>query len=94
MKTRDDDMTEDEDTMRPEYDFSKGVRGVTAQRYAKGSNVVVISPEVLEIFPDSAAVNEALRALIPILRRSQAAAENAPQLERAGKRSPTGGEAP
>ena len=87
-------MAEDEDTMRREYDFSKGARGVTAQRFAKGSNVVVISPEVLEVVPDSAAVNEALRALIPILKRSRANAENAPQLERASKHSPPGDEAP
>ena len=63
---------EDEDTMRPEYDFSGGVRGVTAQRYAQGANVVVISPEVLDVFPDGAAVNEALLALAPVLRRSRA----------------------
>ena len=66
-------MAEDEDTMRPEYDFSGGVRGATAQRYAQGTNVVVISPEVLDVFPDGAAVNEALRALAPVLRRSRAA---------------------
>ena len=61
------------DTMRPEYDFSGGMRGVTAQRYAQGANVVVISPEVLDVFPDGAAVNEALRALAPVLRRSREA---------------------
>ena len=55
--------------MRSEYDFSKGRRGVTARRYAEGANVVAISPEVLDVFPDGAAVNEALRALAPILRR-------------------------
>ena len=59
----------DQDTMRPEYDFSKGRRGATARRYAEGANVVAISPEVLDVFPDGAAVNEALRALAPILRR-------------------------
>ena len=74
MKMRGEDMAEDEDAMRPEYDFSEGVRGITAQRYAQGTNVVVISPEVLEVFPDGAAVNEALRALAPVLRRSRAAA--------------------
>ena len=42
----------DRDTMRREYDFSKGVRGVTATRYAEGANVVVIDPEVLDVFPD------------------------------------------
>ena len=73
MKTRGEGMTEDEDTMRPEYDFSQGVRGVTAQRYAQGANLVVISPEVLDVFPDGAAVNEALRALAPVLRRNRAA---------------------
>ena len=46
-------MAEDEDTMRLEYDFSRGKRGVTAQRYAQGANVVVISPEVLDVFPDA-----------------------------------------
>ena len=66
-------MAEDEDTMRPEYDFSQGIRGVTSQRYAQGANVVVVSPKVLDVFPDGAAVNEALRALAPVLRRSRAA---------------------
>ncbi len=64
---------EDEDTMRPEYDFTEAVRGVTAARYAEGTNVVVIAPDVLDVFPDSASVNEALRALAPVIRhRSQA----------------------
>ncbi len=63
---------EDEDTMRPEYDFTEAVRGVTAARYAEGTNVVVIAPDVLDVFPDSASVNEALRALAPVIRhRSQ-----------------------
>jgi hypothetical protein len=60
------------DTMRKEYDFSGAVRGVTAARYAQGANVVVIDPEVLDVFPDSSAVNEALRALAPVLRRQRA----------------------
>lgn len=59
----------DRDTMREEYDFSGAVRGVTAVRYAQGTNVVVIPPEVLDVFPDAAAVNEALSALAPVLRR-------------------------
>jgi hypothetical protein len=57
--------------MRPEYDFSKAVRGVTAARYAQGANIVVIDPEVLDVFPDGATVNEALRALAPFLRRQR-----------------------
>lgn len=54
--------------MRPEYDFSKGIRGVTAARYREGTNVVVVDPSVMDVFPNSEAVNEALRALAPVLR--------------------------
>jgi hypothetical protein len=53
----------DADTMRPEYDFSNAVRGVTAARYAQGTNVVLLDPDVAQLFPDSRAVNEALRTL-------------------------------
>jgi hypothetical protein len=55
--------------MRPEYDFSGGVRGKHAARYAKGTNVVVLDPDVAKVFPDSESVNEALRALLPIVNR-------------------------
>ena len=65
---RDSLVDADRDTLRPEYDFSKGVRGVTAARYAEGTNVVVIDPNVLDVFPDGASVNEALRALAPVIR--------------------------
>ena len=53
----------DADTMRPEYDFSNAVRGVTATRYAQGTNVVLLDADVAQLFPDSRAVNEALRTL-------------------------------
>jgi len=59
----------DRDTMRPEYDFSDAVRGVTAARYAQGANVVVIDPAVLDVFPNGTSVNEALRALAPVIRQ-------------------------
>jgi hypothetical protein len=49
--------------MRDEYDFSLGVRGKYATRFAEGSNVVVLEPDVAARFPDSRAVNQALRAL-------------------------------
>jgi hypothetical protein len=61
----------DRDTLRPEYDFSGAVRGATAARYAEGANVAVIDPEVLDVFPDGPAVNEALRALTPVIRRGR-----------------------
>ena len=60
----------DEETMRPEYDFSKAVRGVTAARYAEGTNVVLLDPDVAEIFPDTRAVNEALRTIARVTRSS------------------------
>ena len=63
----------DRDTMRPEYDFSAGVRGATAARYAQGANIAVIDPEVLDVFPDGATVNQALRALAPVLRQQRRA---------------------
>ena len=62
------------DTMRTEYDFSAAVRGVTAARYARGANIAVIDPEVLDVFPDATAVNQALRALAPVLRQQRRAA--------------------
>jgi len=58
----------DRDTMRPEYDFSAAVRGLTAARYAQGANIAVIDPEVLDVFPDGVTVNQALPALAPVLR--------------------------
>ena len=70
-KTSSSRRVSDRDTMRPEYDFSKGVRGVTARRYAEGANIVVIDPEVADVFPDGKAVNDALRALAPIVRQQR-----------------------
>jgi hypothetical protein len=55
--------------MLDKYDFSKGVRGKYVQRFAEGSNIVVLSSDVAEMFPDSESVNEALRALIKIAKR-------------------------
>jgi hypothetical protein len=53
-----------------EYDFSKGVRGKYAARYAAGTNVVVLAADVAAVFRDADSVNEALRALIKIARKS------------------------
>ena len=50
----------------PDYDYSHGIRGKYAARYAEGTNVVVLSPDVAEIFPNAQAVNEALRTLVRI----------------------------
>lgn len=50
-----------DDEMRGEYNFSGGVRGKYAKRFSKGSNVVVLAPDVAEEFRTAKAVNDALR---------------------------------
>jgi hypothetical protein len=55
------------DELRPEYDFdySKAVRGKYYRRLLKeGSNVVVLEPDVAKAFPNSDAVNDALRSVL------------------------------
>ena len=57
--------------MRAEYDFSGGVRGKYVDRYRRGTNVVLLDPELAEAFPDSKSVNDALRALVAIAARAE-----------------------
>jgi hypothetical protein len=58
--------------MRAEYDFSAGIRGKYVERYRRGTNIVLLDPELAEAFPDSKSVNDALRALVAIAARSEA----------------------
>ena len=58
----------DNDEMRTEYDFSGGIRGKYYEAYMQSSNVVILDPDVAEIFRDSASVNEALRLLAKIAK--------------------------
>jgi hypothetical protein len=54
------------DQLRPEYDLSQlggGVRGKYYRRASAGTNIVLIEPDLAKVFPDSAAVNRALRVL-------------------------------
>jgi hypothetical protein len=53
----------------PEYDFSKAERNRYASRYAAGSSVVVLEPDVAAAFPTSGAANDALRALAAIIQK-------------------------
>jgi hypothetical protein len=64
--------------MRPEYDFSKGVRGKHAAKYADGTNVVVLEPDVAQEFQTTEQVNETLRAVSKLLQQ---------QRKRAGRRT-------
>jgi hypothetical protein len=57
-------MKSDKDTMRKEYPETRiksGVRGKYAKAYREGTNVVLIDPDLHELFPNSEAVNRALR---------------------------------
>ena len=57
--------------MLEEYDFSKGVRGKYAKRYAEGCNVVVIESDIAKYFPDHESVNEALRLLASLMKKQE-----------------------
>ena len=56
--------------MRSEYYFSGGVRGKYVGRYRRGTNLVLLDPEVAEAFPDSKSVNDALRGLLALATRA------------------------
>ena len=60
-----------DDDLRPEYDFASmkgGVRGKYIARLRKGSNLVLLEPEVAAAFPSDDAVNEALRGVLNTAR--------------------------
>lgn len=52
------------DQLRPEYDFSQGVRGKYARQYREGTNLVLLEPDLARVFRDSEAVNIALRQFL------------------------------
>ena len=62
-----------EDGIRPDYrrdDLGSGVRGKYLDAYKSGNNLVLLSPDVAEIFPTDDSVNEALRAFVRAARRT------------------------
>lgn len=69
MKKQNKTKRHSDDSIRSEYDFSKGVRGKHAARYASGTNVVVLDPDVASQFPTAAEVNETLRAVGTLIQR-------------------------
>jgi len=71
-----------EDDMQPEYDFSNAIRGKYYARVKASSNVVVLDADVSEVFPNAAAVNQALRALASVVRARVPVAKR-----RSGKRA-------
>ena len=63
----------DIDEIGPEYDLSKSRPNPYAERYAQGTNLVRLDPDVAKVFPDSTAVNDALRALVKIIEERSSA---------------------
>jgi hypothetical protein len=57
------------DEILPEYDFRRSQRNPYASRYAVGSSVVVLEPDVAAAFPTAGEANEALRALAAIIQK-------------------------
>ena len=70
LRRNDENMShiDDKNEMLDEYDFSAGVRGKYVERLKHTSNVVLLEPDVAEVFTDSSSVNEALRGLLPIIQ--------------------------
>ena len=69
----------DADDMLPEYDFSKMRmvgRGIYAERFRSGTNLVLLDRDVREAFPDDRTVNETLRVIAKVAKQ---------QAKRAGK---------
>lgn len=64
-----EESNKDAAEMLDEYDFSRGVVGKYAKQYAEGTNIVLLDPDVAKVFPDSEAVNQALRALAQIIQQ-------------------------
>lgn len=61
-------INKDDSDMLDEYDFSKGVRGKYAQRYAEGTNIVKLDSDVARLFPDEKSVNDALRSFTKLIQ--------------------------
>ena len=65
-----------DDDLRPEYDLKtllkSGIRGKYARSFQKGTNLVLLEPDVADEFPDGKAVNETLRLVMQLRKGSKA----------------------
>jgi hypothetical protein len=64
-----EELNKESTEMLDEYDFSQGVVGKYAKQYAEGTNIVLLDPDVAKVFPNSEAVNQALRAIAQIIQQ-------------------------
>ncbi|OFV98570.1 MAG: hypothetical protein A3H28_04310 [Acidobacteria bacterium RIFCSPLOWO2_02_FULL_61_28] len=70
-----------DDDLRPEYDLSKlkgGVRGKYYRKATSGTNLVLIEPELADVFPDTESVNRALRLLVDTAEAAAGPARHRP----------------
>ena len=78
------------DDLRPEYDLREllknGVQGKYADRFQEGTNLVLLDSDVMDIFPNDKAVNEALRLVIKLTKLTMSEKKSAPHK---GTYSPT-----
>lgn len=78
-------MKKAEADIRPEYrreELGQGVRGKYYDEYQKGTNLVLLSPDIAAIFPTDQAVNDALRSLIQVAQRATGLAPELPRQRR------------
>jgi hypothetical protein len=83
-------LDRDGDEIRNHYDFSGAVRGKYAKRYAEGTNVVVLDPDVADVFKDAESVNETLRAVARIIDLQSHKARKTGLTRRSGRRPKAG----
>lgn len=79
-------IDEDSDELRPEYDLKKLKfvgRGVFAERYRSGTNLVLLEPDVRKAFPDDESVNEALRVIAKAAKQQASRVRKTPVRTRA-----------
>ena len=73
-------MSDSNNDLKPEYDFSKlgtPTRGKYAKAYSQGSNLILLDKDVAQAFPNEKAVNDALRMLMDIAKQQQSSAPDA-----------------
>lgn len=74
MPNTDPDLDDD---LREEYDLTEltgGVQGKYAERFREGTNLVLLDPDLAAVFPDSEAVNQALRMLLDVALKARRSA--------------------
>ncbi len=77
------ELLEEDDEMRPEYGpevFAGAVRGKYYAKYQEGTNVVLLAPDVRAVFPNTEAVNAALRFLIKMTQENPLAGREPSEL--------------